>query len=106
MEKEQGLQIIEQALNVANSKGVFKLEESATIYAAFTIVKNSLQEYKDNEELKNTISNLENEKNINLNTINRLKESVLELSKNPQVINNTTVIKPKLEKEEIRTKSK
>ena len=44
MEKEQGLQIIEQALQIANSKGVFKLEESATIFTAFTTVKNALAE--------------------------------------------------------------
>ena len=43
MEKEQGLQIIEQALNIANSKGAFKLEESATILTALTAVKNALQ---------------------------------------------------------------
>jgi len=46
MEKEQGLQIIEQALNLANGKGVFKLEETATIYAAFISVKNALEELK------------------------------------------------------------
>jgi hypothetical protein len=39
MEKEQGLQIIEQALNLANSKGIFKLEESATVFAALTAIK-------------------------------------------------------------------
>ena len=44
MEKEQGLNIIEQALNLANSKGAFKLEESATIFAALTTVKNAVQE--------------------------------------------------------------
>ena len=44
MEKEQGLNIIEQALNLANSKGAFKLEESATIFAALSSVKNALQE--------------------------------------------------------------
>lgn len=44
MEKEQGLNIIEQALNLANSKGAFKLEEYATIFAALSSVKNALQE--------------------------------------------------------------
>ena len=44
MEKEQALNIIEQALNLANSKGAFKLEESATIFAALSSVKNALQE--------------------------------------------------------------
>ena len=43
MDKDQGLQIIEQALQVANSKGAFKLEESATILTALTVVKNALQ---------------------------------------------------------------
>lgn len=43
MEKEKGLEIIEQALNIANSKGAFKLEESATILAALTSVKNAIQ---------------------------------------------------------------
>ena len=45
MEKEQGLNIIEQALNLANSKGAFKLEESATIFTALTAVKNAFQEF-------------------------------------------------------------
>lgn len=54
MEKEQGLNIIEQALNVANSKGVFKLEESATIFAALSTVKNTLQEPKLEKEEINT----------------------------------------------------
>lgn len=44
MEKEQGLQIIEQALQIANSKGAFKLEEAATIFAALITVKNAVQE--------------------------------------------------------------
>jgi hypothetical protein len=43
MDKDQGLQVIEQALQIANSKGVFKLEESATILTALTVVKNTLQ---------------------------------------------------------------
>lgn len=56
MEKEQGLQIIEQALNLANSKGAFKLEESATIFAALTTVKDSfLKPIQDKEEV-NTIT--------------------------------------------------
>lgn len=49
MEKEQGLNIIEQALNLANSKGAFKLEESATIFAALNTIKNVLQEIKQSE---------------------------------------------------------
>jgi len=57
MDKDQGLQVIEQALQIANSKGAFKLEESATILAALTVVKNTLQvstEIKDVKEPINT----------------------------------------------------
>ena len=54
MEKEQGLQIIEQALQIANSKGAFKLEESATILTALTAVKNTLQDSVETKELINT----------------------------------------------------
>ena len=54
MEKEQGLQIIEQALQIANSKGAFKLEESATILTALTAVKNTLQDSGETKELINT----------------------------------------------------
>ena len=43
MEKEAALQVIEQALNIANIKGCFKLEESATILTALNVVKNALQ---------------------------------------------------------------
>ena len=46
MEKEQGLQIIEQALQVSNSKGAFKLEESATIFTALTVIKNVFEDLK------------------------------------------------------------
>ena len=55
MEKEQGLQIIEQALQIANSKGAFKLEESATIFTALNSVKNAFQELtlvKEEEGIK------------------------------------------------------
>lgn len=51
MEKEQGLHIIEQALNLANSKGAFKLEESATIFTALTVVKNTIQGSGETKEL-------------------------------------------------------
>ena len=44
MEKEPALQVIEQALNIANSKGCFKLEESATIFTALTSIKNIIIE--------------------------------------------------------------
>lgn len=47
MEKEQGLQVIEQALNVANNKGAFKLEESAAIFTALNVVKTWFQETTD-----------------------------------------------------------
>ena len=40
MEKEQAFQIIDQALNIANAKGVFKLQESATIFTALNTIKN------------------------------------------------------------------
>jgi len=50
MEKDQGLQIIEQALQVANSKGAFKLEESATIFTALTVIKNVLQKPIETKE--------------------------------------------------------
>ena len=43
MEKEQGIQVIEQALQIANSKGTFKLEESATILTALNVIKNILK---------------------------------------------------------------
>lgn len=42
MEKEQALTIIEQALNIAIGKGVFKTEDSATVLTAFITVKNLL----------------------------------------------------------------
>ena len=42
MEKEQALQVIEQALHIAIGKGVFKAEESVIILTAFISVKNLL----------------------------------------------------------------
>jgi hypothetical protein len=50
MDKKQGLGIIEQALQIANSKGAFKLEESSTIFTALTVVKNTLQESVESVE--------------------------------------------------------
>jgi hypothetical protein len=44
MEKEQALSIIEQALNITIGKGVFKPEESATIFTALINIKNLLNE--------------------------------------------------------------
>ena len=42
MEKEQALTIIEQALTIAIGKGNFKVEDSATVLAAFITIKNAL----------------------------------------------------------------
>ena len=42
MEKEQALTIIEQALTIAIGKGVFKVEDSATVLTAFLTIKNEL----------------------------------------------------------------
>ena len=42
MEKEQALTIIEQALNIAIGKGIFKTEDSATVLTAFISIKNLL----------------------------------------------------------------
>ena len=44
MNKEQALQVIEQALQIANSKGSFKLDESAAIYTALSTIKNVFTE--------------------------------------------------------------
>ena len=44
MNNEQALQIIQQALDIANSKGSFKLEESATILTALNTIKNAFEE--------------------------------------------------------------
>ena len=49
MEKEQSLQIIEQALNVANAKGSFKLEESAAIFKSLTVIKSTFEDLKHQE---------------------------------------------------------
>jgi hypothetical protein len=54
MDKDQGLQVIEQALQIANSKGAFKLEESATILTALTAVKTALQGFVETKEPINT----------------------------------------------------
>lgn len=54
MDKDQGLNIIEQALQLANSRGVFKLEESATILNALTVIKNVLQVSGEAKEPINT----------------------------------------------------
>mgnify|MGYP003465405657 CR=1 FL=1 len=54
MNNEQALQIIEQALEIANGKGAFKLVESNTILAALTTIKNVLQEPVVDKESINT----------------------------------------------------
>lgn len=41
MNKEQVISVIEQALNVANQKGVFNLQDSATVFTALTVLKNN-----------------------------------------------------------------
>lgn len=51
MNEEQGLQVIEQALNLANSKGAFKLEESVTIFTALTVVKKEFEDKKLQKDL-------------------------------------------------------
>lgn len=39
MNKEQSLQVIEQALNLSAQKGVFNLQDSTTIFTALRILK-------------------------------------------------------------------
>lgn len=56
MEKEEAFQIIDQALNIANAKGAFKLQESATIFTALTVIKNSFQEPLKDKEVINTVT--------------------------------------------------
>lgn len=50
MEKEQALTIIEQALTIAIGKGNFKVEDSATVLAAFITIKNTLTPSVQTEE--------------------------------------------------------
>ena len=50
MEKEQALTIIEQALTIAIGKGNFKVEDSATVLAAFITIKNTLTPPVQTEE--------------------------------------------------------
>ena len=54
MEKEQALTIIEQALTIAIGKGVFKVEDSATVLAAFISIKNSLS-FLDKEVIEEKV---------------------------------------------------
>lgn len=52
MDKYQALNIIEQTLQLANSKGAFKLEESATILTALMAVKNAIQGSGETKEVE------------------------------------------------------
>jgi hypothetical protein len=54
METKQALQVIEQALNIANNKGVFKLEESATVFAAYSTLKQFV-ETPASEDIKEAV---------------------------------------------------
>jgi hypothetical protein len=46
------LEIIKQALDVANQKGCFNLEDSYTIYHAFKVVESNV---KQSEEVKQSV---------------------------------------------------
>lgn len=39
MNKEQALQVIEQALNLSAQKGVFNLQDSTTVFTALQVLK-------------------------------------------------------------------
>lgn len=39
MNKDQALQVIEQALNISAQKGVFNLEDSTTVFTSLQILK-------------------------------------------------------------------
>lgn len=81
--------------------GKIDLTTFGTLTSAILGVVYGFYQKVENKELLNTIFNLEDEKSINLNTIDRLKGNVLELSKTQHIVNNTTIVKPKKE-----TKSK
>lgn len=77
MEKDQGLQIIEQALQVANSKGAFKLEESATIFTALTSIKNIIIELQTSLDNSKKIQSQYRDDKIKLESANdKLKEEI------------------------------
>ena len=48
---EQSLKILEAALNAANKAGVFNLQESATIFQAFSQVKFQLETETKKEKI-------------------------------------------------------
>jgi hypothetical protein len=56
MDTQTSLQIIEQALDIANSKGAFKLAESNTILTALNTLKNALQPPVTDKEIIRTVS--------------------------------------------------
>jgi len=57
MDTQTSLQIIEQALDIASTKGAFKLVESNTILTALNTIKNAFEESR-----VGTISKVEKEK--------------------------------------------
>lgn len=52
MEKEQSLQTIEQALNLASTKGAFTLQEAAIIFTALSKIKEELTTTTNLVEIK------------------------------------------------------
>lgn len=46
MNKEQALNLIEQALNVATQKGVFNLTDVQAILNAISVIKSSIEDKK------------------------------------------------------------
>ena len=47
MNKDQVLEVLENALNVAVGKGVYNLQDAATIFAVLQDVKNTYEGYKN-----------------------------------------------------------
>jgi hypothetical protein len=56
MDTQTSLQIIEQALDIASTKGAFKLAESNTILTALNTLKNALQTPVTDKEIIRTVS--------------------------------------------------
>ena len=50
MNKEQVLQVLEQALNVASKAGVFNLQDSATLFTAISILKQEVVSQLESKE--------------------------------------------------------
>lgn len=57
MNKDQAFPVLEQALEAANKAGVFKLQDSAVVFAALTAIKNELIK----EEVSQTENKEDNE---------------------------------------------